>query len=173
MMGIALGGACSVHTPSHPSLQLAGLFGTTLAPIAGHFGWPAGILAGFIHSGLVLQTGGPVAGLNLYNNGFSGGIIAIVLYPTITAIWKHRRPTLRDEDYYDLFEETAPIDTSFWRTDKKKNTHHSDHEMHPEHHSMWDTPTSLLQEDDAPEDSELHITTDHPAGELEHMEHHD
>ena len=174
MMGIALGGACSVHTPAYPALQLAGLFGTTLAPIAGHFGWPAGILAGFIHSGLVLQTGGPVAGLNLYNNGFSGGLIAIVLYPTITAIWKHRRPTLRDEDYYDLFEETAPIDTSFWRTDKKKGTHHSIHEMHPEHHSMWDTPDSLLQEDDAPEDSELHISTEHPAGELEHMmEHHD
>ena len=65
---------------------MAGLFGTTLAPIAGHFGWLPGILAGFIHSALVLQTGGPVAGLNLYNNGFSGGLIAIVLYPTITAV---------------------------------------------------------------------------------------
>lgn len=49
-----------------------------------------GILAGFIHSALVLQTGGPVAGLNLYNNGFSGGLIAIVLYPTLTAIIRHR-----------------------------------------------------------------------------------
>ena len=75
-----------------------------------------GVLAGFIHSALVLQTGGPVAGLNLYNNGFSGGLIAIVLYPTITAIARHRRPKLRDEDYYDLFEENQPIDTSRWRT---------------------------------------------------------
>ncbi|MBQ7778446.1 MAG: DUF1576 domain-containing protein [Oscillibacter sp.] len=169
MLGIALGGACSVHTPAYPSLQLAGLFGTTLAPIAGHFGWPAGILAGFIHSGLVLQTGGPVAGLNLYNNGFSGGLIAIVLYPTITAIWKHRRPTLRDEDYYDLFEETAPIDTSFLHKEPK-GVPHTDHEAHPEHHSIWDTPESLLQEDDAPEGSELHISTDQPAGELEYTE---
>ena len=46
--------------------------------------------------------------MNLYNNGFSGGLIAIVLYPTITAIWKRRRPVLRDEDYYDLFEENIP-----------------------------------------------------------------
>ena len=53
-----------------------------------------------------------MAGLNLYNNGFSGGLIAIVLYPTITAIARKRRPTLQDEDYYDLFEESAPIDTS-------------------------------------------------------------
>ena len=72
------------HEPNYPALQLAGLFGTTLAPIAGHFGIVFGVLAGFIHSALVLQTGGPVAGLNLYNNGFSGGLIAIVLYPPIT-----------------------------------------------------------------------------------------
>ncbi len=119
MIGVALGAFGMHYTPDHPSLQIAGLFGTTLAPIAGHFGWPYGILAGFIHSALVLQTGGPVAGLNLYNNGFSGGIIAIVFYPTITAIARHRRPTLRNEDYYDLFEEHEPIDVSQWRTHRR------------------------------------------------------
>ena len=62
----------------------------------------------------MLQTGGPVAGLNLYNNGFSGGLIAIVLYPTLTAIVRHRRPKLRDADYYDLFEEDQPINMSYW-----------------------------------------------------------
>lgn len=75
-----------------------------------------GVLAGFIHSALVLQTGGPVAGLNLYNNGFSGGLIAIVLYPTLTAIIRHRRPKLRDADYYDLFEADQPINMSNWHT---------------------------------------------------------
>lgn len=112
MLGVFIGAYGMHHTPDYPSLQLAGLFGTTLAPISGHFGWPYGILAGFIHASLVLQTGGPVAGLNLYNNGFSGGLIAIVLYPTITAISRRRRPTLQDKDYYDQFEESAPIDTS-------------------------------------------------------------
>lgn len=112
MLGVYIGAYGMHHTPDYPSLQLAGLFGTTLAPIAGHFGWPYGVLAGFIHASLVLQTGGPVAGLNLYNNGFSGGLIAIVLYPTITAIARKRRPTLQNEDYYDQFEESAPIDTS-------------------------------------------------------------
>ena len=112
MLGVFIGAYGMHHTPDYPALQLAGLFGTTLAPISGHFGWPYGVLAGFIHASLVLQTGGPVAGLNLYNNGFSGGLIAIVLYPTITAIARKRRPTLQNEDYYDLFEESAPIDTS-------------------------------------------------------------
>ena len=152
MAGVSLGAYGMHYSPNYPSLQLAGLFGTTLAPIAGHFGWPFGILAGFIHSALVLQTGGPVAGLNLYNNGFSGGLIAIVLYPTITAIWKHRRPTLRDEDYYDLFEDSAPIDTSFWRTSRKESTPHSTHEMRPA--SDRDGPNSRMT-DDEPEESEL------------------
>ena len=153
MIGVALGAYGMHYTPDYPALQLAGLFGTTLAPIAGHFGWPFGILAGFIHSALVLQTGSPVAGLNLYNNGFSGGLIAIVLYPTITAVWKHRRPTLRDEDYYDLFEESAPIDTSFWRTKRSEGTHHSTHEMHPQHLDR-DGPNSRMS-DDVPEESEV------------------
>ena len=153
MIGVALGAYGMHYTPDYPALQLAGLFGTTLAPIAGHFGWPFGILAGFIHSALVLQTGSPVAGLNLYNTGFSGGLIAIVLYPTITAIWKHRRPTLRDEDYYDLFEESAPIDTSFWRTKRSEATHHSTHEMHPENPGR-DGPNSRMS-DDVPEETEV------------------
>lgn len=115
MFGVWLGAYGMHYEPTYPALQLAGLFGTTLAPIAGHFGWPYGILAGFIHSALVLQTGGPVAGLNLYNNGFSGGLIAIVLYPTLTAIVRHRRPKLRDADYYDLFEEDQPINMDGWQ----------------------------------------------------------
>lgn len=115
MLGVALGGLIQQSLAS-PSIQLAGLFGTTLAPIAGHFGPVFGVLAGFIHSALVLQTGGPVAGLNLYNNGFSGGLIAIVLYPTLTAIVRHRRPKLRDADYYDLFEGDTPINMSYWHT---------------------------------------------------------
>ena len=116
MFGVWLGAYGMHYEPNYPALQLAGLFGTTLAPVAGHFGPVCGILAGFIHSALVLQTGGPVAGLNLYNNGFSGGLIAIVLYPTLTAIIRHRRPKLRDADYYDLFEADQPINMSNWHT---------------------------------------------------------
>jgi len=149
MIGVALGAYGMNLAPNYPSLQLAGLFGTTLAPISGHFGWPYGVLAGFIHSALVLQTGGPVAGLNLYNNGFSGGLIAIVLYPVITAIGRHRRPTLRDEDYYDLFEESDPIDTTDWHIDDlsiKSLFHHES--------SVSEGPEDWMS-DDEPEESEI------------------
>ena len=42
MLGVFIGAYGMHHTPDYPSLQLAGLFGTTLAPISGHFGWPYG-----------------------------------------------------------------------------------------------------------------------------------
>ena len=58
-----------------------------------------------------------MAGLNLYNNGFSGGLIAIVLYPVITAIARHRRPLIQDEEYYDQFFEDTPINPPLQYTD--------------------------------------------------------
>lgn len=146
MIGVALGSCMMDYSPTYPSLQMAALFGTCIAPISGHFGWPFGILAGFIHSALVLQTSGPVAGLNLYNNGFSGGIISIVFYPAITAIFRHRRPKLRDDDYYDLFEEDQPIDVSSWRTHEKA---HDIGKIVSEVHSIY--PQMPLDEDHEPE----------------------
>lgn len=109
MIGILLGGALMEHEINHPNLQMAILFGTTLAPISGYFGWPFGIAAGFIHASVVLYAGSPMAGLNLYNNGFSGGIISIVLFPLLTAILRRRKPVLQDKDYFDLFEHDEPV----------------------------------------------------------------
>ncbi len=109
MAGILLGGALMEHGVNLPSLQLAVLFGTTLAPISGYFGWPFGVIAGFLHASVVLYAGSPVAGLNLYNNGFSGGLIAIVLFPLLTAVLRRRKPVLQDEDYFDLFEHDTPV----------------------------------------------------------------
>lgn len=109
IFGVLVGNVVN-HVPmDNPSMQLAGLFGTTLAPIAGVFGWPAGVLAGLLHSSVVLQSGSAAAGMNLYNNGFSGGLVAIVLYPLLTAIVRRRKPELQDEEYFELFEHDEPI----------------------------------------------------------------
>ena len=66
--------------------MLATLFGTTLAPISGQFGWQWGIVAGFLHSSAALTVGFNHAGLNLYNNGFAAGIVAAVMVPVIIAV---------------------------------------------------------------------------------------
>jgi len=59
------------------------LLGTTLAPIAGQFGWQWGMVAGFLLSSAALTVGFKDAGLNLYNNGFAAGIVAAVIVPVI------------------------------------------------------------------------------------------
>ncbi len=108
MGGVLLGSLANHVDPNSSSLQLAGLFGTTLAPFAGVFGWPFGVLAGLLHSSVVLQAGLPLEGMNLYNNGFSGGLVAIVLYPILTSLVKRRRPVLMEEDLFAMFDEDAP-----------------------------------------------------------------
>ncbi len=109
MGGVALGSVVMDWSLTDSAVQLACLFCTTLAPISGYFGWGYGVLAGFLHSSVVLYTGSPVAGMNLYNNGFSGGLVAIVLYPTILAIARRRKPVLQEEDYFDQLEGDRPV----------------------------------------------------------------
>ena len=84
--GVVLGGITKVWGLTDPRIQLAALFGTTLAPVAGEFGTLWGIAAGFVHSSLVLNIGSLHSGFNLYNNGFSGGTVAAVLVPVIEAL---------------------------------------------------------------------------------------
>lgn len=91
MIGIVLGSYIKIWSINDPSILLAALFGTSLAPIAGEFGWKYGIIAGFIHSSVVLHVGTLHAGLNLYNNGFSAGIVAAILVPLIEAFRKDTR----------------------------------------------------------------------------------
>lgn len=91
-----------------PAIQFSVLFCTTLAPISGCYGWGFGILAGFLHICLVQRTGAPVCGLNLYNNGFTGGLIATVLYGILTPLGLLRHPEERDKAFYPAPEPLPP-----------------------------------------------------------------
>lgn len=64
------------------------LFSTTLAPIAGTYGPIVGFISGVLHMILVTNVGVIHGGINLYNNGFSGGIVAGVLIPVVDAFRK-------------------------------------------------------------------------------------
>jgi len=73
---------------SSTGLIISVLFSTTLAPIAGTYGPIAGIIAGALHLALVMNIGVVHGGINLYNNGFSGGLVAGFLVPIIDAFKK-------------------------------------------------------------------------------------
>jgi hypothetical protein len=66
------------------------LFATTLAPIAGVYGFKWGIVAGFLHVFIVNHVGMFYSGLNLYNNGFAGGLGAGFLIIIIGLVTKEK-----------------------------------------------------------------------------------
>ncbi|MCL2755373.1 MAG: DUF1576 domain-containing protein, partial [Oscillospiraceae bacterium] len=62
---------------------LAILFATGLAPISCKYGPVWGIIVGFMHVSVAIYIGDLNGGLNLYNNGFAGGFVAIAIVPLI------------------------------------------------------------------------------------------
>jgi hypothetical protein len=73
-----------------PPIVAAILFSTALAPIAGHYGWVWGAVAGFLHVNVAMFVGEMNSGLNLYNNGFAAGFVAMFLLPLITTFKKDK-----------------------------------------------------------------------------------
>lgn len=71
-------------------IVLSGLFGTSLAPIAGVYGAFWGVVAGWLHLSVVQSIGILHGGLNLYNNGFSAGIVAGFLLPIMSTAAANR-----------------------------------------------------------------------------------
>jgi len=88
MLGAILCSLLNIWSINSPYMILSILFSTTLSPISGTFGWLWGILAGFLHTCMVMNIGYLHGGLILYNNGFSGGLICMILVPLITAFRK-------------------------------------------------------------------------------------
>ena len=95
MAGAILSTFVNVLDPTAPGNALAVLFSTGLAPIAGQFGIGWGVLAGFIHVSLVHHAGLMSNGLNLYNNGFAAGFVAMIMVPVITALKKARSARIK------------------------------------------------------------------------------
>lgn len=90
MLGVVLGSFTKEWSINSPSPMLALLFSTTLAPVAGEFGALVGILAGYLHSSVALNVGVVYGGMNLYNNGFAGGIVAMFMVPVIQSVMDKR-----------------------------------------------------------------------------------
>ena len=88
LIGVYLSSYLSVHMYGSYAVVIASLFAVGLAPVAGQYGWVAGIVSGVLHSMLVMTTGVIYGGLNLYNNGFSCGWVAVVM---VTLIESHRQ----------------------------------------------------------------------------------
>ena len=88
LVGVFLSTFFNHMAPTTPGIQIGAIFAVGLAPVSGQFGIPAGILAGMLHAVVVVCTSSFYEGLNLYNNGFSTGIVAIVIVPMLKSFIK-------------------------------------------------------------------------------------
>ena len=86
MIGASLSAFWNPNELTAPVNVLAILFGTGIAPLAGQFGFFWGVACGFVHVGIVSFVGYINGGLNLYNNGFAGGVVVIIMVPIIAAL---------------------------------------------------------------------------------------
>ena len=94
LCGVLLSCVWSQYFITTPGIQIASIFCIGLAPVAGQFGALAGISAGLLHAAIVMYTSQMYGGLNLYNNGFSCGWVAIIIVPLIESFmsrFEHRR----------------------------------------------------------------------------------
>ena len=94
MIGVYLITIPKIWSHTDPGPLIAALFSTALAPIAGRFGFWAGILAGIVHLPMVMHVGSMHGFMNLYNNGFAGGL-AMLLF---IAVIKGLKPELLERD---------------------------------------------------------------------------
>lgn len=93
MAGASL--AALLHGDIHAAKTLVAiLFSTTLAPLSGEYGIFVGLLAGYLHLAVVSNVVFLHGGLNLYNNGFSGGFVAAFLAPLLEVAKQIRGKTL-------------------------------------------------------------------------------
>lgn len=81
LAGVVLACTFMTNDITDPTMQIAALLVVGVAPIAGEFGICQGIMAGIIHIAIVNCTGVFYGGLNLYNNGFSTGWVALFMVP--------------------------------------------------------------------------------------------
>ena len=95
MLGVYLICIPKVWTHAEPGPLLAALFCTTLAPLAGRFGFLAGLAAGALHLPMVMHVGMLHGYMNLYNNGFAGGLAMLIIVGFI----KYLRLDLLEEDW--------------------------------------------------------------------------
>lgn len=90
-VGVFLGSLTRSWNLNDTSSLFAALFGTALAPVAGEFGFIAGVVISLINSSVVLNSGLLHGGMNLYNTGFSVGLVAAVVVPFLEMIRKKRK----------------------------------------------------------------------------------
>jgi hypothetical protein len=89
MIGYVLFSLLPMSSPVNAQGVVVGFgFATSLAPIVGIYGWLPGVIAGALHCAVVGNVPIIHGGFNLYNGGFTSGLICLVLVPILEKFFK-------------------------------------------------------------------------------------
>ena len=88
---LCLGGVFPVNAQA---IMVGLCFASGLAPIAGNYGWWAGVLAGGMHYLRVPSIPAIHGGFSLYNGGFTSLLIAVILVPQLETFCKTKEQRL-------------------------------------------------------------------------------
>ncbi len=88
VIGYALVSIPAAWSLSTQAIAVGLCFATGLSPVSGRWGWYWGVVAGALHSCLVSYTASIHGGFNIYNGGFTSGLVALILIPFLEAFCK-------------------------------------------------------------------------------------
>ena len=94
MIGYILASRFGASAVNAQAIVVGLCYASGLAPVSGVYGPVAGIVAGMLHYCLVTSVPATHGGLNLYNGGFTAGIVCFVLVPLL----EHWLPRGRGRD---------------------------------------------------------------------------
>ena len=90
MAGYALASIFSAWSLSDQAIFVGLCFATGLSPLSGRWGLHWGVIAGALHACLVSYTAVIHGGFNLYNGGFTAGLLALLLVPLLESFQKSK-----------------------------------------------------------------------------------
>ena len=90
MIGYFIGSLFGVNALNAQAIIVGLCFASGLAPVSGQYGPVAGVIAGLMHYCLVTSVPAFHGGFNLYNGGFTSGLIAFVLVPVLGIFLKSK-----------------------------------------------------------------------------------
>lgn len=83
LAGVTIANLLSVYTINETVTVTSAIFAMMLCAVTNAYGWKGGLVVGFVHASMVLNIDFLHGGLNLYNNGFSGGLVAMMIIPLL------------------------------------------------------------------------------------------
>ncbi len=90
LLGYFVGSLFGANAINAQAIVVGACFASGLAPVSGQYGPVAGIIAGILHYCLVTSVPATHGGFNLYNGGFTSGLVAFVLVPVLAQFFKSR-----------------------------------------------------------------------------------